>query len=124
MAGESNTIPNKRVKGRDGKFGGTATGQNSQWAKVTATYVEDQSLAPNEIRYKYLGNSSGTTGKPDRPYQHHYATTPLVNEIVEIVPGPDQNSDGRVLGIDYYMPTLNLWNNPHHGEQLKVILLT
>lgn len=119
MAGESNVIPNKRQKGRDGKLTASATGQASNWGKVTATYLEDATLAPNEIRYRYLGNSSSSTGKPARPYQQHFTDVPLVGEIVEIIQGPDQSTNGRVLGVDYYKPAINIWNHPHHGAVSK-----
>ena len=71
------------------------------------------------IFYAHIENKKGSINPEVLPkavplfsFQKYY---PLKNEIVLILTGDIEDSDGNSLRHQYYLPSINLGNNPHHN---------
>lgn len=97
----------------------TTTSQGSltnNWAQVTNTSFTDSTLDTGGIRYRSIGSSVGREEGTAYPFFQSVKNVPIVGEVVLIIPGPKPGGDSRSVSGDYYLPALNIWNNPQAGR--------
>lgn len=104
---------------------------------IRSVRVKDIVLTPNHPRFEEVGGWRGigtiffdgvkigglTNSSKTLVYAKPYFTNtkfyPLINEIVNILPGPDadlhQQENNRRDFVLYYLPSTNIWNTPHHN---------
>ena len=92
---------------------GTST-FTSNWAQVIATHYSDLTLPVGTIRYKSLAKTSDSAGTATALYQS-FKNTPVIGEVVLIIPGPKPGGHLRSVSGDYFLPALNMWNHPQSG---------
>jgi len=104
---------------------------------IRSVRVKDIVLTPNHPRFEEVGGWRGigtiffdgvkigglTNSSKTLVYAKPYFTNtkfyPLINEIVNILPGPDadlhQQPNNKRDFVLYYLPPTNIWNTPHHN---------
>jgi hypothetical protein len=107
--------------GIGGLFGApvTTTSQGSltnNWAQVTANCFSDTTLDTGGVRYRAIGSSIGREDGVAYPFYQSFKTIPVVGEVVLLIPGPKPGGDLKSVSGDYYLPALNIWNNPQGGR--------
>lgn len=122
------SIPNVSSNFSSGRGGGSS---------IRSVRVKDIVLTPNHPRFEEVGGWRGigtiffdgvkigglTNSSKTLVYAKPYFTNtkfyPLINEIVNILPGPDaelhQEENNRRDFVLYYLPPTNIWNTPHHN---------
>ena len=50
-----------------------------------------------------------------KPLFAHQKYVPIINEIVLLLQLNTENSNKKTQTTNYYLPTINLWNNSHHN---------
>ena len=115
------------------KYGITSGGGGSSNGGFTSVRVVDIILDTNHPKADVFGgvDSMGTifygdistdkginnpellpTAKPLFSFQKYF---PLINEIVLLLNVDINLDDGTDKKIKYYLPNINIWNNPHHN---------
>ena len=112
------------------KFGTTSGGGLSSKKEFTSVRVIDIILNPSHPKYKNVDSiwtifysDIETKKKSTNPETLPIATPlftfqkyfPLVNEIVLITSINTDNSNKKKEKKVFYLPNINLWNNPHHN---------
>ena len=88
----------------------------NNWAQVTNTSFTDSTLDTGGIRYRSIGSSIGREDGTAYPFYQSLKNVPIVGEVILIIPGPKPGGDSRSASGDYYLPALNIWNNPQAGR--------
>jgi hypothetical protein len=95
--------------------GGTSLFRNFAYVEATSLSDPDLILEPGGIKFRSLGNNPGVIDGEAYPFFQSIKNVPLKGEIVLIVSGPQPGQKNRNASSNYYLPALNLWNNPQAG---------
>lgn len=72
------------------------------------------------IFYETIGYNEKSTGFA-YPFDPHFKTFPLANEIVLLVLIPSKFTDTKqIQNIYYYLNPIGIWNHPHHNASPKL----
>lgn len=88
------------------------SGAGLKFAKVLDNHYTDTSLNVNQIRCADSKSGKVIYAFPALTY---LSTVPLAGEFVQIIKGPGAESSGNLTNLDYYLPSVNIWNHPQHG---------
>jgi len=98
--------------------------------KTQIARVTDIILNPDHPRFFEFGgfSSIGTifysiddlqgsnTGNTARPFNPNNSTYPLINELIFLIEGPNNNIGSNTSSKSYYyLNMFSIWNNPHHN---------
>ncbi len=88
----------------------------NNWAQVTANCFSDPTLDTGGVRYRAIGSSIGREDGVAYPFYQSFKNIPVVGEVILLIPGPKPGGDLKSVSGDYYLPALNIWNNPQGGR--------